>query len=86
VPLGRGLGSSACAVVGGVALANEIGNLGLSRARMLDYCLMVERHPDNVAAALFGGFVGTYLNELSQEDLQRTEIPLAEVSSILFIV
>jgi homoserine kinase len=46
---------------------------------MLDYCLMEERHPDNVAAALYGGFVGTYLNELSPEDTERLEIPLSEV-------
>ncbi|OAK94268.1 phosphoribosylformylglycinamidine cyclo-ligase-like protein [Phaeosphaeriaceae sp. SRC1lsM3a] len=79
IPLGRGLGSSAAAVVGGVFLANEVGNLQLSKARMLDYCLMEERHPDNVAAALYGGFVGTYLNELSPEDTERLEIPLSEV-------
>ncbi|CAI9625012.1 unnamed protein product [Alternaria burnsii] len=79
IPLGRGLGSSAAAIVGGVYLANEVGNLQLSRARMLDYCLMEERHPDNVAAALYGGFVGTYLNELSPEDTERLEIPLSEV-------
>jgi homoserine kinase len=79
IPLGRGLGSSAAAIVGGVYLANEVGNLKLSKARMLDYCLMEERHPDNVAAALYGGFVGTYLNELSPEDTERLEIPLSEV-------
>jgi homoserine kinase len=79
IPLGRGLGSSAAAIVGGVYLANEVGNLQLSKARMLDYCLMEERHPDNVAAALYGGFVGTYLNELSPEDTERLEIPLSEV-------
>lgn len=38
-----------------------------------------ERHPDNVAASLFGGFVGTYLNELKAEDVARIEIPLSEV-------
>lgn len=79
IPLGRGLGSSGAAVVGGVMLGNEIGNLGLSKARMLDYCLMIERHPDNVAAALYGGLVATYLNELDPADTQRKEIPLAEV-------
>ncbi|KAF2095035.1 phosphoribosylformylglycinamidine cycl [Rhizodiscina lignyota] len=79
IPLGRGLGSSGAAVVGGVMVANEIGKLGLSKARMFDYCLMIERHPDNVGAALFGGLVGTYLNELEPEDTQRKEIPLAEV-------
>lgn len=79
IPLGRGLGSSAAAIVAGVYLANEVGNLQLTRARMLDYCLMEERHPDNVAAALYGGFVGTYLNELSPEDTERLEIPRSEV-------
>jgi homoserine kinase len=79
IPLGRGLGSSAAAIVAGVHVANEVGNLQLSKARMLDYCLMEERHPDNVAAALYGGFVGTYLNELSAEDTERLEIPLSEV-------
>ncbi|KAI9786890.1 MAG: Trihydroxynaphthalene reductase [Geoglossum umbratile] len=79
IPLGRGLGSSGAAVVSGVILANEVGDLGLSKARMLDYCLMIERHPDNVAAALYGGFVGTYLNELDPADTERKEIPLSEV-------
>jgi homoserine kinase len=41
IPLGRGLGSSGAAVVAGVALGNEVGKLGLSKARMLDYCLMI---------------------------------------------
>lgn len=79
IPLGRGLGSSGAAVVAGVVLGNEVGNLGLTKARILDYCLMIERHPDNVAAALYGGFVGTYLNELAPEDTERKEIPLSEV-------
>ncbi|ORY08058.1 phosphoribosylformylglycinamidine cyclo-ligase-like protein [Clohesyomyces aquaticus] len=79
IPLGRGLGSSGAAIVAGVNLANEVGDLRLTKARMLDYCLMEERHPDNVAAALYGGFVGTYLNELTPEDTERLEIPLSEV-------
>ena len=40
---------------------------------------MVERHPDNVAAALFGGFVGTFMRTLSPADTARIEIPLSEV-------
>lgn len=79
IPLGRGLGSSGAAVVAGVMLGNAVGELGLSRDRMMDYCLMIERHPDNVMAAMFGGFVGSYLKELDPEDMERKEIPLAEV-------
>lgn len=79
IPLGRGLGSSGAAVVAGVVLGSTVGQLNLSKDRMLDFCLMIERHPDNVAAALYGGFVGTYLNELNPADLARKEIPLSEV-------
>lgn len=79
IPLGRGLGSSGAAVVAGVVLGNVAGNLNLPKSRLLDFALMVERHPDNVAAALYGGFVGTYLNELDPEDMARVEVPLAEV-------
>ncbi|ORY86221.1 GHMP kinase [Protomyces lactucae-debilis] len=79
IPLGRGLGSSGAAVVAGVMLGDMLGGLKLSKERMMDYCLMIERHPDNVMAAMMGGFVGSFLNELSEEDTERKEIPLSEV-------
>lgn len=79
IPLGRGLGSSGAAVVAGVMLGNEVGKLGFSRQRMLDYCLMIERHPDNITAAMMGGFVGSYLRDLSATEMERKEIPLSEV-------
>ncbi|KAH8893317.1 homoserine kinase [Thozetella sp. PMI_491] len=80
IPLGRGLGSSGAAVVAGVVLGKEVGGLHhLTNDRLFDFCLMIERHPDNVGAALFGGFVGTYLKPLKPEDVARVEIPLSEV-------
>ncbi|KAI1205176.1 homoserine kinase [Annulohypoxylon truncatum] len=80
IPLGRGLGSSGAAVVAGVMLGKEVGGLHhLDDDRLFDFCLMIERHPDNVGAALFGGFVGTYLKPLAPEDMARVEIPLSEV-------
>ena len=63
----------------GIILGNVVGRFNLSKERILDYSLMVERHPDNVAAALYGGFVGTYLRELDPEAMARIEIPLSEV-------
>lgn len=78
IPLGRGLGSSGAAVVAGAALGNALGNLGLTKDRMLDYCLMVERHPDNVAAAMMGGFVASYLRELEPAVTEKPSIPHSE--------
>lgn len=66
-------------MIAGVELANAVGQLNLSLNRKLDYALMVERHPDNVTAALLGGFVASYLRELSPADLDAASIPLSEV-------
>ena len=79
IPFGRGLGSSGAAVIAGVLLGNLIGGLKLSKERLLDFALMVERHPDNISACLVGGFVGSYLKDLSDEDMSAASIPLAEV-------
>lgn len=79
IPFGRGLGSSGAAVIAGVLLGSELGELHLSSARMLDFALMVERHPDNVTAALVGGFVGSYLRELDPVDTEAASVPLSEV-------
>ena len=79
IPFGRGLGSSGAAVIAGVLLGNELGNLALPTERLLDFALMVERHPDNVTAALVGGFVGSYLKELDKEASEAASVPLSEV-------
>jgi len=79
IPFGRGLGSSGAAVIAGVLLGSELGQLNLSMSRMLDFALMVERHPDNVTAALVGGFVGSYLRELDQAATEAASVPLSEV-------
>lgn len=79
VPFGRGLGSSGAAVIAGILLGDALGQLKLSKERLLDHALMIERHPDNVTAALIGGFVGSYLLDLSDEDSQRKAVPLSEV-------
>ena len=63
IPLGRGLGSSGSAVVAGVALANACCGLSLTKDRMLDFCAMLEGHPDNVAGSLIGGLVTSFLSE-----------------------
>ena len=55
VPVGRGLGSSAAAVVGGLLAANEMCGRPLGPQELLELAAQVEGHPDNVAPALLGG-------------------------------
>jgi homoserine kinase len=59
IPIGRGLGSSAAAIVAGITLASSVSKRELASERVLDYASEMEGHPDNVAAALNGGFVVT---------------------------
>ena len=57
IPLARGFGSSAAAIVAGLAAADHLFELALSPAQMLARAAELEGHPDNVAAAIHGGFV-----------------------------
>jgi homoserine kinase len=57
IPLARGLGSSAAAIVAGLFAADHLFELALSKEEMLVRATALEGHPDNVAAAIYGGFV-----------------------------
>jgi homoserine kinase len=54
VPLAGGLGTSAAALVAGLMAADSLFELD---ADLLSLATRLEGHPDNVAAALLGGFV-----------------------------
>jgi len=56
IPLGRGLGSSAAAIVAGLYAANHWAGTPLAQADLLQLAVDLEGHPDNVAPALLGGF------------------------------
>lgn len=56
VPLSRGLGSSATAIVAGLKGANALINNRFTRRELLQFATEIEGHPDNVAPAIYGGF------------------------------
>jgi homoserine kinase len=55
VPLARGLGSSATAIVGGLVGANQLAGALLSQPELMNLAIAMEGHPDNVVPALLGG-------------------------------
>jgi homoserine kinase len=57
IPLQSGLGSSAAAIVAGLMAAEHLYELALDREQVLELAAEMEGHPDNVAAAIHGGFV-----------------------------
>lgn len=56
VPLSSGLGSSSTAIVAGLALANIFEGNIFDKEGLLNLAFQIEGHPDNISAAIFGGF------------------------------
>lgn len=55
IPLSRGLGSSASAIVAGIVAANELAGRKMSQKDIIDWATDLEGHPDNVVPAILGG-------------------------------
>jgi len=57
IPIARGLGSSAAALVAGLVAANHLLDLNLSQEEIFARVWRIEGHGDNVGAALYGGAI-----------------------------
>ncbi len=66
IPHSRGLGSSAAAVVGGLAAVNglvaQAGSTPFSETELIQLSSEFEGHPDNAAAAVLGGAVVSWID------------------------
>lgn len=83
IPLGRGLGSSAAAAVGGLAAANHLLGQPISPEELLALAAQLEGHPDNAAPALLGG---CQVVVKDGEAFRTVSVPLpAKLKAILFI-
>jgi homoserine kinase len=75
IPLGVGLGSSAAAIVAGIALGASLCGLRIDAESALRLANGIEGHPDNVAAAVYGGMVVAMTGEESAGVLvAKTEV------------
>ena len=60
IPHARGLGSSSAAIVAGLVAAAGLAGIAVQPEWLLGHANAIEGHPDNVAAAIYGGFVLAY--------------------------
>jgi homoserine kinase len=74
IPIASGLGSSAAAVVGGLAAARALTGRSIPQADVVRLATDLEGHPDNVLAALVGGLVVCYRNATGALSHYRTEV------------
>jgi homoserine kinase len=86
IPHGRGLGSSAAAVVAGILAARSLSESGpdhLPGDAVLALATAMEGHPDNVAACLAGGLTIAWTDD-EQPRMVRLE-PLSAIRPVVFI-
>lgn len=80
IPHQRGLGSSAAAVVGGLAVVNglvtQLDRPGLSETQLIQLASEFEGHPDNAAAAVLGGAVVSWTAEAADDRVDYAAAPL----------
>jgi len=85
IPLGRGFGSSATAVVGGLVAANTFLQNRFSNDELLPFAIELERgkHPDNVTPALLGGLIVATTHD---SKVVHTKVPFPEdIKAVFFI-
>jgi homoserine kinase len=82
IPHGRGLGSSSAAIVAGLVGAASLAGVAPDRQWLIGHANAIEGHPDNVAAAIYGGFVLAYESDGIQVAQAQVE---GEVEAAVFI-
>jgi homoserine kinase len=84
IPLARGLGSSAAAIIAGFSAFEALSGLPLSEEKLLAYATAMEHHSDNVAAALLGSFVVSCVTETGKVYASKVSWP-DEVRAIVIV-
>lgn len=83
IPVGRGLGSSAAAIVAGLMGANTLAGSPMSQESLGELAATIEGHPDNSTPCLYGGF---QVCVMEQERLVHLAVPLpTDLQAVLFI-
>jgi homoserine kinase len=75
IPIGRGLGSSAAALVAGVVIASELTGLEWDPHRILDEAARIEGHPDNVSACVLGSICASAIDDEGVTRAVRMQLP-----------
>ncbi len=84
IPLARGLGSSAAAIIAGFSAFEALTGVELSEEKLLAYATQMEHHSDNVAAALLGSFVVSCVTDSGKVFASRVAWP-EEVRAIVVV-
>lgn len=92
VPHGRGMGSSATAIVTGIIAAQSIWDIHCGRDAPLDLAVAndiaaaLEGHPDNSSASVYGGLTLSWTDDTDEERTRTVRAPLhPDVDVVVFV-
>ncbi|MBY6036802.1 homoserine kinase [Fictibacillus nanhaiensis] len=81
-PPSKGMGSSASAIVAGIELANILLELQLTRKTKALFASRLEKHPDNVIPAIYGGLTISFFNGTEIDTVHVPEVAVEMIVAI----
>lgn len=82
IPLARGFGSSATAIVAGIELVDQLCSLQLTKEDKAGLASLYEGHPDNVVPSIYGGLiVGSQFEE--ETHVVHTGVPTVDLVAVI---
>ncbi|MDG5470436.1 homoserine kinase [Jeotgalibacillus sp. ET6] len=82
IPLSKGMGSSAAAIVTAIAIGDFLMSLSLSDSEKIKLACDIEGHPDNVSAAVLGGVT---VSRYTKDEFSTLKLDTSEVSVLLLV-
>jgi homoserine kinase len=75
IPLARGMGSSSTAIIAGISCYEMLSGEDLTVDEVFEYAFEFEPHPDNLAAALYGGLTVSALRADGKAVVSTVDVP-----------
>jgi homoserine kinase len=85
IPLTRGLGSSAAAVVGALVAANMLAGKPYTKDQLFSMSARIEGHPDNVGASFFGGIIVSTMPN-GEREVPYVRLPVPQSLRVLGVI
>ncbi len=82
IPLGRGLGSSAAAIAGGIEICSRLLGIDIPVKQKVKIGTELEGHPDNISAAIMGGLTISYAEGKDLEVVHASDVSIGVVMMV----
>ena len=86
IPLARGMGSSAAAIIAGITVYELLTGKMLSEQDLFRCAFEFENHPDNLSAALYGGLIAAAADEDNDGAVMVSRLAISGPASAVLVI